>query len=1053
MLKLTCGKYWEISVARVEFRLLGAPEIAVNGAPAAGLPAKLEALLYYLAAAPRSVARASLASMLWPERAEADARMNLRAALQKIPGDLAPYVAIHRDRLALERGPEVSVDAHVLDTTLATLAVAEDAAPRLARLRSVAMQCRGDFLEGFSSRAPEFDAWCEAERTRLREGTVRLCLEVLRLEKEAGADDDAAQSARRILRASPGHDPALRELMGALARSGRRSAAVEAYERHRQAWRDELGVAPSAETERLAERIASGEPLAGAGTVTPPAPVAMPLLGREHEQALVEDLLGGGRARVVTLTGLGGIGKTRLAHAVMERAKARFPDGTRFFALGAMRSGAGVGPALAAGLGLQLRGDQVARQLQDYLREKSILLVLDAFESVAASDAVDLLLSLTHAAPGLRCLVTSREALGIAEEAVVALEGLAYPEGDAALGAGWRDFAAVRLFVERAARGYAQFDAERERDGIVRFCQRVQGIPLAIELAASLARNLPCVEIARAVERDLATLVRSDASLSPRHRSMEGVLNCAFEQLAPELQACVARLSAFRGPFRSDSAEPVAGASLRQLSTLVDKSWVRRDAAAGYVLHDVIRQYAQSRRGALGIDTARLDEAHAMHFAGWLSRVHDAMQRGDEPALLADTRDSLSDVLAACEWGFRAGQDAAFERPFHALQWYFEARGDYVSAEHCWRRGLEALGRNRRARKRRLHATSIANLGWSLTQMSRYDEGVPLLEESLALSRAAGADLLVAEALRAIALARVLQGRAAEAAPLLEEGMALARGHPYLEMATLNVMGVAASFGGVGHRQADYYRQVLAIAEAHGYPRGAMVAHFNLGDEALAAGEHEAAEPHFRRAIELGRRVGNSRNVCMSLANLAAIAQIRRDFAATRRCLDEAWEIARALGERRLHSFIYQGYAELEGLHERWSEAEAWARKMVEVADEIAWSWSAAFGRALLAEVLTRTGRRDAALVAVRDLHARVQATSFAVHHANTVLESARWMLAFGGDRGLAHRLLRSVAQAEGVDDWARIRARAIPGAEGAGPLDGGPGDWMARAVGALPDR
>ncbi|APV51514.1 hypothetical protein BWI17_18555 [Betaproteobacteria bacterium GR16-43] len=1041
-------------MARLEIRLLGNPEIAVNGVPVGPLPAKLEALLYYLAAAPRSVSRIALAGLLWGERSEQDARMNLRAALQKLPESLAPHLTVNRDWLAFDRASDMSVDLQPFEHALLTFATPEAPAARLERLRAMAGLHRDEFLAGFApSHAPEFEAWCASERTRLREGAVRLLLEVLRLEKEAGREQDAVETARRTLHLSPGHDIALRELMGALARSGQRNAAIESYERHRRAWRDELGIAPSTETERLADRIVSGDSLVAAAAVPAASAAPAQLLGREREQAMIVALLGGEGMRIVSLTGLGGIGKTRLAQSVMAQVKERFPDGLKFFSIGAMRSGAAVGPAIAAGLGLQLRGGQVSKQIQEFLREKSMLLVLDSFEPVAGTEAVDLLLEIVHAAPGVRCLLTTREALGVAEEAVVAIDGLAYPEGNAAVGEGWRDFAAVQLFVQRAARGYVQFDAQREREGIVRICQRVQGIPLALELAASLARNLPCIEIARAVEHDLETLSRDDASLSPRHRSMARVLACAFDQLSPELQACLARLSVFRGPFRSDAAEAVALGSLRQLSTLIEKSWLRRDPGAGYVLHDVIRQFARGRLAALRIDAAKLDEAHAMHFAAWLSALHDSVRAGDNPVVLDEIRDVLADVVAACEWASRFGQDADFERAFHTLYRYFENRGDFVSVEQFYGPAREALERNRRARKRRLQSIAHCNFGWAFTHMSRYDEGVVELEKAAAKAREAGAELLRGEALRGIALARTMQGRVDEATPLLEECMAICRGDAFGEMATLNVLGVAASFGGVGRGQADYYRQFLEIAEANNHPRGALVAHFNLGDDALTRGDLDAAERHFQRSIELGHSAGNRRNQCMSYANLAAVQQARGDFPGTRRYLDQAWEIARVLGERRLYSFIYQGYAEVDAAERRWPEAEAWARKMIAVADDITWAWSAAFGVALLAQALAETGRRDEALGAIHDLHRRVKDASFEVHHANAAVEAARWILRFQEkDAALAGRTLHALAASGGIDNWVRGRARELLiGEPPATAPEGGAREWMAATVAVLP--
>lgn len=1014
-------------MSALEIRLLGRPEIRVNGAPLEGLPAKLEAVVYYLAISPRSVPRSTLAGLLWSDRSEQDARMNLRAALAKVPAALEPHLVVTREWLALDRNREMDVDVQRFDHALGALSAAADGpAKRLERLAAVAALYRDDFLAGFASgHAPEFDAWCTAERSRLRHGAVKLMGEVLRLRREGGNDADVADDARRILQLSPGHDVALRELMEALARAGQRNAAIEEYERHRRLWREELGIAPSEQTVRLAERIVAGE--APGEVAQQPASAPLQLIGRERDCALVTRLLAEDEGRIVTITGLGGIGKTRLAQAVMAEVKPRFAGGAMLFSAGAMRSGAALGPAMVAAFGLQMQGRNAPlKYLQDYLREKSMLLVLDSFESILRTEAVDLLVAIAQSSPGVRFLVTSREALGVAEEAIVAIEGLAYPR---AADTAWRESPAVQLFIQRATRGYVQFDPERERAGIVRICERVEGVPLALELAAAMARTLPCVEIARAIERDLGALAREDAGLSPRHRSVVGVLTCAFGQMPAELQAAAAGLSAFHGPFTADAAERVAGVSLRQLSTLMEKSWLRRDPRAGYSMHDMVRQFTAGQRAAAGLDASDLAKRHGSFFLEMLEARREPMLAGDDPVALDEVGAIMRDVIEAVEWGAAHAPDAALDRGLEILFRYYENRGDFVTARATFE-GLVARLERRKGARRSL-ARAMACQGWALVQLAQLDGCKPVLERAIELARAAGDMRISSEALRGIALAQVLEGKPAEVGTMLDECIALAReaGDAYLEVAALVLMGVAVSYVGTGRGQHDYYQRAIEIAREKGYRRAVMIASFNLGDAHQAAGEMVEAERCFRECLALGESAGNRRHVVMSLANLAAIALDRGDAPESRRLVDQAWSIAREVGERRAFSFLSQAYAELCLVEGEVESALEWADRMLATADEISWGWSAAFAVALRGEALCRLGRRDEALQALLDLHRRSKDTDFGVHHGSFAVEASRWIFAFSTHAGARERAagaLHALAGPLVIDEWVAKRAKDL---------------------------
>ena len=1042
-------------MAPVEFQLLGPPAIRVNGARIAGLPAKLEALLFFTAVAPRTVSRSVLAGLLWPDRNEQEARMNLRAALAKLPPALESAVTVTRDWVALETGG-IEVDARRFDAVLLTLGAGLAAQERLRALREGLSAYRGEFLADFRvGQAPEFEAWREGERARLRQGAVRLATEILSLERASGLDADAAQTARRILQLAPGHDAALCALMEALDRAGQRNAAVEEFERHRKLWHEELGISPAPETVRVAERILSGEPAAAAAPAAPATAAPAQVFGRDAEFALLSQLLEPGEPRIVSITGMGGVGKTRLGQALLAELKPRFAQGVLLVSTGALRSGANVAPALAKALGLQARGNPAAA-IEEFLREKSMLVMFDSFEGLIGTEAVDLLLRIAHAAPAVRLLVTSRESLGVAEEAVVVLEGLDHPNDAGA--ADWRDYPAVQLFIQRASRGYVRFDAERERDGIVALCRAMQGIPLAIELAASLARNMPCVEIARAVERDLRALAQDDAALSPRHRSLAGVLDTTFAQLAADLQEGLARLSIFRGPFRADAALDVAGCSLRQLSGLIEKSLLRRDVATGYVLHDVVRQFAGTRLAALGIDAEALRERHGRYFATLLATNAEVLRRGTNRALEAELWNQLPDLLEASTWSSLHAEVGLASRAMEAFYGLHESAGDDASIELIFREAtarLAGVARDRRV----LLARATCYLGWAYAQMSRVDESYPTLERALALARECGDAEVVSAILRGMGLVRAQQGQSAEGMRVLEECMAVTRtlNDALKEMNTLNVMGLVASGLGNGHGQREHFERVIELARSNDYPRGEIVARINLGESLMAEARLDESQAHFEAALALLDRAPSRRARVMSLMNLGQIAQLRRDPAASRRLLADTEGYILEGGERRYDAFLHAARAEIEAMERNWPGVAQAGARMAETADSIGWGWAAGFGAEYLVQARVMSGDREGALEALIDLFRRARSADFSVHHAGCALEAARWVLAFGNDadaRAEAARCVVAMATAPEVDYWVVLRARELRDAHGLHAAAGAARDarqWLDAMEGLVP--
>ncbi|MGH2353778.1 MAG: ATP-binding protein, partial [Chloroflexota bacterium] len=364
-----------------------------------------------------------------------------------------------------------------------------------------------------------------------------------------------------------------------------------------------------------------------------------PFIGRQADLAELSSLLSTPACRLLTLVGPGGIGKTRLALQAAARLRdARaaasgrgFGHGVYVVALQALRSPDLLLPALADALALPPvgSGDPLA-QLLNYLRDKAVLLVLDNFEHLMHGAA--LLAGILAAAPQLKLLVTSREALNVQEEWLYPIQGLPFPDSE--LAADLEDYSAVRLFAERARRVRWDFSLDAERAGVVRVCRLVEGMPLALELAAAWTKTLPCAEIATEIESSIDFLATRLRDVPERHRSMQAVFEQSWARLDGGERAVLRRLSVFRGGFRREAAEQVAGASIPTLSLLVDKSLLRLEVDGRYQIHELLRQYAEERLRCAADEAAQVHDRHCAHFAALLqARLGDILGSHQQEAV------------------------------------------------------------------------------------------------------------------------------------------------------------------------------------------------------------------------------------------------------------------------------------------------------------------------------------------------------------------------------------------------------------------------------------
>lgn len=584
-----------------------------------------QALLVYLALQPeKPFPREVLTALFWPDTPDKNARNNLRQSLfqlRKLLGDVTepeyPYLLVTRQTVQFNPECDFSLDVHQF-----LQAIEEN------DLETAVSHYAGDLLPGFTCDSLEFEEWLRQERETLHVLALETMLEAARDCLRDGRYDKALVIARQQLGLEPWREQAHRQVMQAFALSGDRGNALAQYEACRKVLAEELGVEPAEETVKLYDDIKAGRYGALAATETVPPPIKTrhnlpaditPLIGREVERTRNSQLFIEENQRFVTIIGPGGMGKTRLSIAIGTAMLDHFESGVYFVDLAPLNDPEEIPQAIASVMNYQAPDNthDLFPQLLATLSRQNLFFILDNFEHllVGATLVTDIL----QACPDISVLVTSRQRLNLASESRFELGGLDIPNWLTPQDA--LDYTAVQLFVENGRRAVRDFTVTAENVGAVaRICRLAQGMPLGLVLAASWLELLPPDEIAVEVERSLDFLAAELTDLPPRQRSMRAVFDYSWQMLTPNEQAVLAKLSVFRGGFTREAAEQVAGANLRVLLALMNKSLLQRQAGSSrYNMHELLRQFAaQKRRETDSIEKAAL--AHCHFFAGLMSR-------------------------------------------------------------------------------------------------------------------------------------------------------------------------------------------------------------------------------------------------------------------------------------------------------------------------------------------------------------------------------------------------------------------------------------------------
>ncbi len=638
------------------------------------------------------------------------------------------------------------------------------------------------------------------------------------------------------------------------------------------------------------------------------------LVGRQAELAEAEQLLT--RTRLLTILAPGGAGKTRLAIQAAADIAAGFSDGVFFISLADIRSNLDIIQVIGESLGLALSSDEdVKAQLLTYLAGKCQLLVFDNFEHLLAG--APLVTGILQAAPQVRVVVTSRAKLNVTGETVFTLAGLQTTwesPGEALQVSG------VQLFIDAARRVRPGFVLEPGDLGPLATILRLTGgLPLGILLAAAWVDMLPVSEIAAEIARNLDFLETETSDVPSRHRSLRAVFDYSWALLSPEERHTFLALSIFRGGFSREAAQAVAGASLRGLSILVNKSLVTASPETGrYALHELLRQYAEAELRRDPEFDKHVNEAHAAFYAAVMEQSFTLFTRSDQPRALRIVEQDLDNVRSAWRHYLATG-DAAAARPFVEGLWYlYETRGWYPAAISLFGEALDALDeRSGREDVVKLRALAGAAQAWFLSLIGQPDAGEAIARVAEQTLRDPADIVAYTTGVQCLAISLAYLGRTEEMAACMEAGIAAADAghHPFWSagMRTWRSFGafLAGDFGTAAkllpeaygpleqldehyfmswnlwvqamiatqqHRPQDaidLHTRAVARCRDLGNIRATMVNLEGLGDANISAGRFEAAEQAFIEGMATADKMGMVRDMLGMMAKIAKVRAAR----------------------------------------------------------------------------------------------------------------------------------------------------------------------------------
>ena len=975
---------------KLRLTLLGNVSIQKGKKPVSGLPSRAaEALFIYLACNQRPVTREKLAELLWAERTSTQAFTNLRTILTSLRRELGDFLIVTRGTLAFDGEREYWLDTVEFEHQLKDLGLPDRGnipgdADTAAKLQAALDLYQGDFLEGFHLRdGIGFEEWVILQREHLRQlarDGFRL-LTYYYLEK--GFHAEGILSASRWQRLDPYNEDACRTLMWLFMRTGQRTAALQCYQNSKQKLDTDLGIAPASASTDLFRQFQHIEfpPMLNLPSF------ATSFVGRKEEIAELERRMTSTETRLVTITGSGGIGKTRLAvetaRSLAERKPGQFLHGISFVSLTTVDTPETISFRIAESIGLTFRGSESPqKELLEYLREREILLILDNFEHLVdeAGSGTALLVEILHQALSVKLLVTSRERLNLYVEMIFDAHGLDVPQEGSPQP---EEYGAMALFLQNARRIHRGFDFTKEETAAtMRICRLVEGMPLAIELASAWVRHYTCAQIAAQIEKDLDFLAIPYQDAPASHRSLRAVFEHSWILLSPQEQEAFAQLSMFSGGFTLQAANAVIGLQpstdeWMPVTDLTDKSLLQRQSDGRYDIHPLLRQYAAEKLSALPDAMETAASRHTSYYLDFLTQLGN----GESPEQRAMIRPERANIRITWERASKAGMFQELERTAGILHSFFSVQSWFLEGITLFEDTLAAIAKKNPGEATGLLCELLGRKARMHIQIGQLEKAHADLQQALKHLENMDDPSRRSRVLDSLAITNYYAGDYPQAAALAKESLSLSEKTDNLDGAAfaLNFLGSCAKAQGDYDLSRAYFERAVTAYHTIQDEIGAAMVLNNLGNLLQIQEDFEGAQNYYIESSGILKTHDHVHGAATTLANAGKLAAKQGKYDTARKLLGESLEMKRKINDQRGEAVALTGLADISLATDAHADAREQFLQALELARQVG---DVQLMLDILVAVAALTVKQERKEIALRLL-------SFVLNHAG-IAEEAR---------------------------------------------------------------
>lgn len=655
-------------------------------------------------------------------------------------------------------------------------------------------------------------------------------------------------------------------------------------------------------------------------------------VGRETELSETKQILRNADCRLLTLVGVGGTGKTRLAIQLAKEQQQTFLYGVWFVNLQPLQSGKQIVSAIADAVGIVLSGpDTPENQLLQYLQDKNLLLLLDNFEHVL--DGVELVTRIIQYAPAVKLLVTSRETLSLPEEWLYPVDGLPFPlshQTDSI-----ESITAVELFVERARQVSPNFSLADNRASVVRICQLVDGLPLALEMAASWTKTLRCSEIVAEIQHNLNFLTSNLRHVPDRHRSMQAVFAQTWEHLTESEQTVFKRLAIFKGGFQREAAESIAEASLPLLSSLLDKCLLRRETGGRYQIHELLRQYANRKLANSEIEA--LSERHCHYYCDFLAQRKPGLVEREQGKNSLEIEGELENIRTAWHYAVTHKQLDALKKATAPYFYFCQMQSRYLEYADASTLAVDVFEQVKDVAGL---AQVLVYQGWMLIRIGRFEQAAAGLARSKALFNdfQLTADYgMGSHPLAPLIVLTVIQGDYARAVALGQQlKLVLAAGIDKQNLG-FACYGLTSAYLNLGQYEAalENAEEAIKLFAEIGNHWISAYCHIELGNVHRAMGHYAEAERHYREGLRIRQAYKDPEGIAVTASHLGEIAILQHDYQAAQQLYEQSLSIYQKLNDQGGLAAAHHGLGQVATLIGAADLAAHHFREAVAIADKI----------------------------------------------------------------------------------------------------------------------